>query len=112
MGLARTAGRPAGSHCACDRVASGFHALRAGGRVRNPLVPGGSRTGRVTTRSLNAPSPPPHQDLCVSGVRISLRIVVFQGVASGSLYFRGSHQGRCVSGGRIRIVVFQGFAYQ
>ena len=39
MGLARTAGRPAGSHCACDRVASGFHALRAGGRVRNPLVP-------------------------------------------------------------------------
>ena len=36
---ARTAGRPAGVHCACNRVASGFHALRAGGRVRNPLVP-------------------------------------------------------------------------
>ena len=48
---------------------------------------------------------------------------MFQGVASGSLYFRGSHQGRCVSGvrislrivvsvsgGRIRVVVFQGVA--
>ena len=36
---ARTAGRPAGVHCARNRVASGFHALRAGVRVRNPLVP-------------------------------------------------------------------------
>ena len=49
-----------------------------------------------------------HQDRCVSGGRIM--IVVFQGVAPGSLCFRGSHHDHCFSGGSIRIIVFQGVA--